>query len=559
MAKLYLVKEGSGEKILVSSPMVVGRTRECNLILEDPAVSRRHFEVVPKENGLYLKDLGSTNGTYVNGHKLSEGLLRAGDCIQVGRTILKFEVEENGVPSKFETDRDFEKSVVEHSFLSMELPKRVKKIEKTLPIVLDTLYSVLNDIATTFDVCELQNSILRSTSKVLPISHGAVLFTNSEGEVIPCKKCGKVHQLKDKDIALTDPSMVQVSTTLVSKVIKERQSILYKDVVDYEDLKEAISIMSLNVRSAMCVPIRSRDKVLGLIYLDCSSEKGNYTEGDLLLVSAIGNSAGLAFENVDFYEQLIEKFRLEQEVRTAGIIQSGLLFNDWDSLPENCEVYGETLPAKVVGGDFYDVVRVSKDKIAFAIGDVSGKGIPSALTMVKIITMFRTQVINLGSEIDLVKTLNSDLVKSSQEGMFCSLIFGILDVKTGELSCVNAGHLPVLLIRESKLDFIFHPSGPPLGIINNNAWKVDKETLNSGDCLILVTDGIIEARKGDVTKNVHEREFGFHRLRKCIDKHKTQSPREIVNSMLENVKKYTSPELPHDDCTILVVRWKKYA
>ncbi|MCX8064425.1 MAG: SpoIIE family protein phosphatase [Candidatus Hydrogenedentes bacterium] len=559
MAKLYLIREGSGEKIPISSAMVIGRTRECNLVLEDPAVSRRHFEIVPRENGIYLKDLGSTNGTYVNGHRLSEGLLRPGDCIQVGRTVLKFEVEENNAPSKFETDRNLDHSVVERSFLSLELPKRLKKLEKDLPVALETLYSVLNDIAGTFDICELQNGILESTSKILPISHGAILFTNSENEIIPCKKCGKVHQLQGKDIALSESSQVKVSSTLVSKVVKARQSILYKDIVDDEDMRNAISIMSLNVRSAMCVPLRSRNRVLGLIYFDCSEDKGKYTEADLLLVSAIGNSAGLAFENAEFHEQLIEKYRLEQEVKTAGIIQTGFLFNDWSSLPEACDIYAKTLPAKIVGGDFFDVVKISDNMIAFAVGDVSGKGIPSALAMVKILTMFRTQVVRQESELDLIKILNTDLVRSSQEGMFCSLVLGILDINTGELRCVNAGHLPGLLIRDEKLDFIFHPSGPPLGIVDKDVWKVEREVLHSSDCLVLVTDGITEARRGVTGKNLSDREFGFHRLRKCIDKHKTQTPKEIVSAVLENVKKYASPELPHDDCTIFVLKWNGYA
>lgn len=562
MAKLFLVKEGTGEKIPITSHMIVGRTKECNLVIEDPAVSRKHFEIIPKENGVYLKDLGSTNGTYVNGHRLSEGILHSGDYIQIGRTVLKFQAEENNEPSKFETDKDFDKSViVEHSFLSLELPKRTSIQKKEFPVslALETLYSVLNNISTTFDICKLQNDILRSTSKVLPISHGAILFTTSEGEIIPCKKCGRVHQLQKDEITLTDASQVQVSSTIVSKVVNARQSLLYKDIIDYEDIKNAISIVSLNVRSAMCVPLRNKERVLGLIYLDCASEKGNYTEADLLLVSAIGNSAGLALENAEFHEELLEKYKLEQELKTAAIIQSGFLFNDWESLPGNCELYAETLPAKIVGGDFYDVVRISKDKIAFTVGDVSGKGIPSALAMVKIITTFRIQVMTHSSELELINTLNNDLCKSSQEGMFCSLFFGILNTETGELTCINAGHLPALLIREGNLDYIFHPSGPPLGIIEQNIWKVEQETFTSGDSLVLFTDGIIEARKGGTDKPLSDREFGFHRLRKCIDKHKNQSPEEIVKSLLNNIKKYTSPESPHDDCTILAIKWNKNA
>ncbi|HPP58394.1 MAG TPA: SpoIIE family protein phosphatase [Candidatus Hydrogenedens sp.] len=562
MPKAYLVNDDKGEKIPLPTHLIIGRTKECGLILEDPAVSRKHIELKAKEGGYIWKDLGSTNGTYINGQKMLLGELHPGDLIQIGKTTFRFEIEQNKEPTenlKKESEIGDQSSIVAHSFLSMDETTLPSTKQQRANLLLETLCKVINEIATNFNHCELQNKIIEATSRVLPIDHGAILLTDENGNVLPCPQCQRVHQWEGGHLISVPVNRVSISSTVIYKVVKERQSLLYQDIMENDDLKKAVSIISLNVQSVICAPLRAKEKVIGLLYMDTVSEQSRYTEEELLLASAVGNAAGLAMENVRIYQELIEKYRLDQELKTAAVIQQGFLFDNWKSIPNNCDMYARTLPAKVVGGDFYDVILLPKDKIGFIVGDVSGKGMPASLAMVRLLTEFRIQAQRLSSQVDVINALNEDLFEYGQQGMFCSLCYVVVDIKTGEISVVNAGHLPTLWLRNHKTDYCFHPSGPPLGVLPNSTWKVENDILSKEDSILLFTDGIIEARNEDNEKEIIDREFGIDRLKKMVETIHFENAEQFVQAILSEVQKHTEPNSPHDDCTLLLFRWLNHA
>ncbi len=561
MPKAYLVKEDNGEKIPVYSHLIVGRTKECNIVIEDPSVSRKHFELIQSEDSYRWKDLGSTNGTYINGQKMVSGELHSGDTVQIGKTVFRFEIEENSKPTNIaeKTEEEQQHSIVTRSFLSMDETTVSPTREQRATLLLETLCKVINDISTNFDLCELQNKIIEATSHVIPIDHGAILLTDEEGKIIPCPQCSRVHQWEGGHLIVVPINRIRISNTVIYKVVKERQSLLYQDIMDSDELKRAVSIITLNVQSVICAPLRAKEKVLGLLYMDTVSDKNRYSEEELLLASAVGNASGLAIENVKMYKELIEKYRLEQELQTAANIQQGFLFNNWNTIPKNCDIFAQTLPAKVVGGDFFDVILLPDHRLGFIVGDVSGKGMPASLAMVRLLTEFRIQAQRLSSQIEVLNALNEDLFEYGQQGMFCSLCYVIVNLKTGELSSVNAGHLPVLWWHNHKTEYCFHPSGPPLGVLPASTWKEDKDILSKEDAIIMFTDGIIEARKEDNDKKITDREFGIDRLKKTIETLHFENAEKTVRDVLQKVQKYTTPNLPHDDCTLLLFRWLSHA
>lgn len=562
MPKAYLIKEDDGEKIPVHSHLIIGRTKECNLVIEDPSVSRKHLELIQSENSYKWKDLGSTNGTFINGQKMLAGELHTGDTIQIGKTIFRFVIEENSKPSKISEktgEKKEQPAVVSHSFLTRDETTIPSTKEQRATQLLETLCKVINDISTNFDLCELQNKIIEATSHVIPIDHGAILLTDEEGKILPCPQCSRVHRWEGGHLITVPVNRVCISSTVIHKVVKERQSLLYQDIMDDEDLKRAVSIISLNIQSVICAPLRAKEKVLGLLYMDTVSDKNRYTEEELLLASAVGNASGLAIENVKIYKELIDKYRLEQELQTAATIQQGFLFNSWNIIPKNCNLFAQTLPAKVVGGDFFDVILLPDNRLGFVVGDVSGKGMPASLAMVRLLTEFRIQAPRLASQIEVLNVLNEDLFEYGQQGMFCSFCYIIVDLKTGEVSAVNAGHLPVIWWHNNETEYCFHPSGPPLGVLPKVEYKQDKDILSNKDILIMFTDGIIEARKEDNNKNITEKEFGIDKLKKTIETLYFENAEKAVQDILQKVQKYTAPNLPHDDCTLLIFRWLNHA
>jgi serine phosphatase RsbU (regulator of sigma subunit) len=165
-------------------------------------------------------------------------------------------------------------------------------------------------------------------------------------------------------------------------------------------------------------------------------------------------------------------------------------------------MFAQTMPAKVVGGDFFDVILLPGNRLGFIVGDVSGKGMPASLAMVRLLTEFRIQAQRSSTQVGVFDALNEDLLEYGQQGMFCSLCYVIVDLNTGEMSTVNAGHLPALWWRNHKTEYCFHPSGPPLGILPDAEWKEDKDILSKEEAILLFTDGIIEARKEDKEKKL---------------------------------------------------------
>ncbi|MCX5757730.1 MAG: PP2C family protein-serine/threonine phosphatase [Candidatus Hydrogenedentes bacterium] len=249
------------------------------------------------------------------------------------------------------------------------------------------------------------------------------------------------------------------------------------------------------------------------------------------------------------HREILDKQRVDQEIAYAWTIQEGFLVNDWSAKDGRFEVYGETRPARTVGGDFYDFVRLSQDRIGILIGDVSGKGVPAALAMAQLLAQFRLRARETMSPAEVVKALNEDLVVRSQRGMFCSLCYITLDLGTGAVLCANAGHHPVLYVGSEGARCFGDASGPPAGILPVVPWTDSEWVVEPGGTLLLYTDGIIEARSGEAGE-----EYGIEGLFRIARRMYDRPPKELVDAVNEDVRAFCAPLLPHDDCTMIAVR-----
>ena len=280
---------------------------------------------------------------------------------------------------------------------------------------------------------------------------------------------------------------------------------------------------------------------------------------DLLLAASVGNSAGLALENAQMHQEILEKQRIEQDLATAWTIQEGFLVKEWPTEDPRFEVYGETRPAKTVGGDFYDYVRPSRDKVGILIGDVSGKGVPAALTMAQLLAQFRLLSRDMESPGDVLKELNRGLVKRSQRGMFCTLCYLTVDLINGHVVCANAGHHPVVRVGNGGVSTFGDATGPPAGILPEGPWVETRAIIDPGDSLLLYTDGIVEARSmttvvegASASSPVEYEEEGLHR---CVSKLYGQPAQQLIEAVIYDVQRYTAPAAPHDDCTMMALRY----
>ncbi|MCW8983955.1 MAG: PP2C family protein-serine/threonine phosphatase, partial [Thermoanaerobaculales bacterium] len=282
-----------------------------------------------------------------------------------------------------------------------------------------------------------------------------------------------------------------------------------------------------------------------------------YTNDDLLLAAAAGNSAGLALENARNHQMLLEKQRMEQDIEAAWNIQAGFLVSEWPTDDPRFEVYGTTVPAKVVGGDFYDFARIDESRLGMLIGDVSGKGVPAALTMAQLLAEFRLRASGVKSPAELLAILNEGLVERSQRGMFCTVAVVAIDLRDGRLVGANAGHHPMMVASEERIANILEASGPPIGVLPGISWEDETGTIEPGESLIFYTDGIVEARSGATRApgTTPQGEFGLQRVERVVRERYPTSPHQLIDQVIGEVYEFCSPMSPHDDCTMIALRY----
>ncbi len=545
MFRGYVVDKSGAIRKPIIGRLVIGRAEDADWRIEDPVASRHHVELIEDAQAFLWRDLGSSNGTLINGAAATSGILHHGDVLRIGETVLCFESEEDRRSRRGTAASGvFEATVLNASAFAKPAPDLYKSCS-----LLDTLYQVMNEIATHYDPCVLLDRILETAMPTINAQRGAVFLTNEAQAIIPCPNCHHVHSYLNGRLAPAEQQGLAISSTVANRVLSNGECLLFQDCDTDGVLQTAQSVMSLNLRSIICVPLRAKSRILGILYVDTNRPGHAYDQEDLLLAIAVGNSAGIALENVFMHRQLLEKQRIEQEIETAWAIQEGFLCREWDFGDGRFEVYGDTTPAKTVGGDFYDCVRPNAHTVGILIGDVSGKGVPAALTMAQLLAEFRLFARDISSPAAVLARLNAGLVKRSRRGLFCTLCYASVDLRTGVLVWANAGHLPGLMTASGGAQFICEAGGPPVGIIETALWEESRCVMEPGATLLFFTDGIVEARPPTPGAD----EFGMDRLQDTPGYE--MAPREMLNTVSHAMRQYLEGAEPHDDCTMIALRY----
>ena len=439
----------------VGEGLTIGRGGDCSLVIRDSAASRQHLEIKETGSGYACRDLGSRNGTLVNGARITICELNDGDTIHVGETVLTFELGEAklaAVPEK----TVFLQTVLDPSGREQELPPS--------PISQDFLeaaYTLMNAMASNFNPCELVDTILKTTMDAIRAHRGAVLFAGLDDQLLPCAVCGKVHTIVDGEALPATVGEIEISESVARRVLRDGANVLFQSGFSESNIDPSVSMAALNLTSILCVPIQTQEKISGILYIDTNIVDHAYTQDDLLLAAAAGNSAGLALENAHNHQALLQKQRIEQDVEAAWNIQEGFLVSDWSTNDPRFDIYGRTRPARIVGGDFYDFVRIDDDRVGMLIGDVSGKGMPAALTMAQILAEFRLFALGSDSPAEVLRQLNERLVERSQRGLFCTIAAVAINLTNGNILGANAGHHPLAVVSEDRSVTLLGASGPP--------------------------------------------------------------------------------------------------
>ena len=543
--------EKDGRRVPVGSSVVVGRGSGCDLVIRDLAASRRHLEIRHVDGAYRCRDLDSSNGTLINGEPITTCTLHNGDEIRIGTTPLRFVLERKVERAPVEKTV-FIQTVIDPSGQQKAAPPSSRSKE-----LLEAAYTLMNSMSSTFNPCQLVDNILETTMQAVRAQRGAVLFAGEDHELQTCPECGHVHTISDGIPRLAGLDEIMISESVAQRVLRDGENVLLQSARSEGVVDPTASIAALKLTSILCVPIRTQREIYGILYIDTDLTDHEYSQDDMLLAAAAGNSAGLALENARIHQDLLEKQRIDQDIEAAWTIQESFLVRDWPTDDPRIEVYGVTRPAKVVGGDFYDFARLDDDHVGMLIGDVSGKGVPAALTMALLLAEFRLCAAGAESTAEVMRRLNERMVVRSRRGTFCTAALVALNLRTGNLMAANAGHHPVLRFSSDQATTILPASGPPLGILPGVEWRDEEEVVRPGETLLLYTDGIAEARKsdGEVTEGREDDEYGLEGLERVARDQSENGPQALIEAVLEDVDRYCSPLAPHDDCTMIALKY----
>ncbi len=247
----------------------------------------------------------------------------------------------------------------------------------------------------------------------------------------------------------------------------------------------------------------------------------------------------------------IEKEKIETEFNVANNIQTHMLKTDFDEFSKDkpFEISAFMNPAKEVGGDFYDFFDIDDEHIGFVIGDVSGKGIPATLFMVKTMYLIRNHCKFHEKPKEVYENVNDLSCQRNDEELFVTSLFGKLNIKTGKLTFVNAGHEQPLIKENDAFEYLDINPNFVLGLMEGTTYNEQELSLKPGDSIFLYTDGITDAN------NDYHGFFGRNRLKETINKHKNENLNEILGKIKNEVYEFCDTENQFDDMTMLIIRY----
>ena len=485
----------------------LGRTLANELCFpEVSGLSREHLVFERTGANWILRDLGSTNGTLVNGTPVkAPHVLEPNDRVTAGQLTVIFS---ETVPSPPQT------------VIFIEKPPAPPG-STTLTATLDGLLSDEKEIQ---GIGHMQAFIRAGRELVghMPLETLFELILDLSVEAVRASR-GVLMTLEEGGelrVRASKGAGFRISSRVRDLVLNERRSLLVRDALRHEALAASESIVAQQIRSVLAVPLQAENRVSGLIYLDSPGFIQEFTTEDLNLLTVMGNMAAIRIEHARLIEvEQAEKLRA-QELEHAAQIQQSILPHQFPAFPDrkDFELHAAMVPAKEVGGDFFDFFLLDPEHLGFVIGDVSGKGVPAALFMAVSQTLLRATAHHRASPGDCLVYMNSNLAAQSDSAMFTTVFYGILDTRTGELQFANGGHnRPYIVTVDSQPRSLSDQSGPIVGIMDGFTYDTYSGRLAPGESLVLYTDGVTEAR------DKNETFFGEKRLEQLLSVHRRRT------------------------------------
>jgi sigma-B regulation protein RsbU (phosphoserine phosphatase) len=402
--------------------------------------------------------------------------------------------------------------------------------------------SILNEIAaaisSTMEVEEITKLILSKCIQKIDVEQGTITLLKGS-TTDPFKTFVRVEDSPVKGVPY------RLGVSLAGWMLKNQKPLLTNDLASDPRFK-GMDREEAKIRSMLCVPLRVKNRMTGLISL-FNKKREVFTLDDQRLLSIIAMQSAQVIENARLYEEEKRLQQMEEDLRTARNIQRSLLPKQNPSLPD-IDIVGLNLQAREVGGDYYDFIHIDEDHWGIVIADVSGKGMPAALLMANVQATLRSQAFTSHTSKECVTNSNSLLCRSVEKGKFVSLFYGILDIKEKSLTYTNAGHCYPLIFNQKGEFKELQKSGLVLGVLEDYAYQEERVILQPGELILLYTDGITEAF------NQKDEQFDEGRLIEVIRDNLNSDVKGISEQIVNCVIAFQEDVPQSDDLTLVVMK-----
>ncbi len=535
-------------------PVTIGRDPKNTIVLNDERISHNHALLNYQNGKIAIKDLNSAHGTLVNELPVKECILHDGDHVTLGTTILTLMTQET-TPQKPQLSKQPKIKILhdDETSINFMLPCSSKEMLHFTEHFKNDPERLVKNLATIFEASELIYKIINEDQlfktitdllfRVIDCDRMIILIPNAEHDWFP-------HYMRRKQ----SPGKfypLAVSQSIIKKVTQDQIGVAIKNTSLEKITSQSESILMLGIRSAMCVPIKIKNTIVGLAYADILFSDHFFDEFELQLLVAIANQASIAIENCRLHAKLHEQEKVRNELKIAQDIQNNLLPKTNPKIPK-CDFVFKCKPAEEVGGDYMDWFPLNDHELALVIADVSGKGIPGAIIMSMFKAMVRSKAMLSLSPSHLLKIINETLLENLQSMMFITAIYGIYHVENHTFTFGRAGHLPLIHFRNNgKIVDIHHPKGIALGIESwKNQIEIEEQVIHisKNDTIFLYTDGLIECT------NHQDQELGSDALYHIIQEYYTLDLQNLQEHIFQNIQNYIKQTYPNDDMTMCMLR-----
>lgn len=354
------------------------------------------------------------------------------------------------------------------------------------------------------------------------------------------------HKIKAEEFQLLDQMKANPKNLFLP--LQNNSPLSWSKDINSNSSRATISELNRDPNVLYALPLLVRSKLFGALLVSESSQNIAFREKRFEIVRDVAQQLAMAIQSDRLNIQMVENERMKREMQLANEIQRTFLPK---SLPRvgGWEVDVHWHPARVVSGDFYDAFQLPDGRLGLVIADVSDKGIPAALYMTVTRTLVHASAMDADSPARTLSQVNKLLVENSEEGLFTTVFYAVINPKSGEMIYCNAGHNRPLWLRQNKKEVAWlRKGGTALGVFPDIELLNSAIPLTKGDCVILYTDGVSEAR------GANDRLYGVLRLKKFLQSHLGSSVSEILNGLDEELADFRQNQPQSDDITVMAVR-----